>query len=168
MSDWTLREATGADAAAIQGVIHAAFAEYRGKLEPPSGAHNETVATVREKLAAGRALLASAGGDAVGCVFYEPEADHIYLYRLAVVPAYRRRGLGQALIARVEERARELRLPRVRIGVRTALARQQAYYQRLGYRPVEARAHPGYAEPTYLILEKQILVTRSACEDGLS
>jgi predicted N-acetyltransferase YhbS len=167
VEDWTLRDATGADAAAIQAVVHAAFAEYRGKLDPPSGAHNETVATIREKLAAGRALLASAGEGAVGCVFYQPEEEHVYLYRLAVVPAYRRRGLGQALIAQVEEQARELRLPRVRLGVRTALARQRAYYQRLGYRPVEARAHPGYPEPTYLILEKQVLAARRASEGDL-
>jgi ribosomal protein S18 acetylase RimI-like enzyme len=156
VEDWTLREATGADAPAIVAVVHAAFAEYRDKLDPPSSAHNETVETIRAKLAAGRALLAAAAGAPVGCVFYEPEEDHVYLYRLAVVPAYRRRGLGQALIARVEGRARELRLPRIRLGVRSALARQQAYYQRLGYRPVEARAHPGYAEPTYLILEKTL------------
>ncbi len=47
--------------------------------------------------------------------------------------------------------------PRVRLGVRIVLARLRAYYERLGYRVVEEHAHVGYAEPTYVILEKDLV-----------
>src|SRR5262249_57889680 len=93
---------------------------------------------------------------AAGCVFYHANADHFYLFRLALLPAYRRRGLGQALIEYAEARARASHLPSVRLGVRVPLAGQRAYYERLGYRPVESVAHPGFPEPTYLIMEKDL------------
>jgi predicted N-acetyltransferase YhbS len=153
---WTLCEATEADAATVAALVQAAFEEYRGQLDPPSGAHEETAATVRDKMKAAQVVLACTGPTAVGCVFFHPEGDHLYLFRLAVQPAFRRRGLGQALIEHAEGRARALNLARVRLGVRAVLVGQRAYYERLGYRPVGAAAHPGYAETTYLLLEKEL------------
>jgi ribosomal protein S18 acetylase RimI-like enzyme len=156
MSICELREATEADAATVAALIRGAFEEFRGQLDPPSGAHHETEEKVRKKMASVRAVLAFADGAAAGCVLYERGEGHVYLSRLSVLPAYRRRGLARALIGYVEERARALGLRRVRLGVRTALPQQQAYYQRLGYRPAEAHAHPGYKEPTYLMMEKEL------------
>jgi ribosomal protein S18 acetylase RimI-like enzyme len=154
MNEITLREAANADLPALVTVLKAAFEEYRDRLDPPSGAHGETAAKLREVLRTARAVLALAGDDMVGCVFYAPSGDHIDLFRLAVLPEYRRRGIAQALIAYVEARGRELGLARVQLGVRVALPNNRAYYERLGYRFVEARTHAGYAEPTFVILEK--------------
>ena len=56
----------------------------------------------------------------------------------------------------VEQRTRELGLPRVQIGVRTALPHLQAYYERLGYRVVRYEAHVGYTTPTSVVMEKQV------------
>jgi ribosomal protein S18 acetylase RimI-like enzyme len=156
MTDWVLGEASAGDAPLIASLIRAAFAEYRGQLDPPSGAHEETDEAVRRKLQAARAVLARTDGIPVGCVLYEVHPDHVYFFRLAVLPAYRQRGLGRALIGYVEARARERGLERVRLGVRVALPRQRASYERLGYQLVEARSHPGYEQPTYVILEKNL------------
>jgi hypothetical protein len=38
--------------------------------------------------------------------------------------------------------------------VRVALPHLRARYERLGYRVIEQRRHAGYAEPTYLVMEK--------------
>ena len=54
----------------------------------------------------------------------------------------------------VEEKARMLNLKKVRLGVRLALPNLLAYYERRGYRVVEHRRHEGYAQPTYVMLEK--------------
>jgi len=35
-----------------------------------------------------------------------------------------------------------------------ALPHLHARYERLGYHVIEQRSHPGYAEPTYLVMEK--------------
>jgi ribosomal protein S18 acetylase RimI-like enzyme len=101
-------------------------------------------------------VLAGAGGEVAGCVFYAPMGDYVDLFRLAVLPAYRRRGVGRALVEYVEARARALSIPCVQLGVRVALPGNRAYYERMGYRFLEARTHTGYTEPTYVILQKSL------------
>src|SRR5690348_13108613 len=154
VNDISLREASDADVPTLAGLIHAAFQEYAGALDPPSGAHKESAENLRQKLTTERAVLALLGDQAVGCVFYANQGDHMYFGRLAVLPAYRNRGISAALIAYVEQRARELGLPRVQLGVRVALPHLRARYERLGYRVIEEHSHAGYSLPTYLVMEK--------------
>lgn len=155
MLGWRLREATEADAEAVASILRAAFEEFRGRLDPPSSAHAETAETVREKMKTAGVILALAGEEAAGCIFCQPGEGRLYFSRLAVLPTHRRQGLGRALIEQIEERARAMRLPRVRLGVRIALDRQRTYYERMGYRVVESATHPGYTEPTYVFMEKE-------------
>lgn len=156
MSDLALREATMADAAMLLQVLQTAFAEYREQLDPPSGVHRETVDSLREKMRTTRWVMVMQDDQAVGCVMYEPRGDYLYLGRLAVLPAFRRRGIGNALIEYVEARARAVGLYRVRLGVRVALPHLRDRYERLGYSFVEAHHHEGYSEPTYVLLEKTL------------
>jgi ribosomal protein S18 acetylase RimI-like enzyme len=151
-----VREGTDADVPALVALVHAAFAEYEGRLDPPSGAHAETEESIRRTLRTARAVIAFAGEAVAGCVFCRPEEGHLYVFRLAVLPAYQGLALGRVLMGLAEELACSLGLPRIRLGVRTALDLQRAWYERLGYRPVAAEAHPGYREPTYLVLEKTV------------
>jgi predicted N-acetyltransferase YhbS len=154
MGELILREATDDDIPTIVAITLAAFGEYLGRLDPPSGVQKETVESVREKLASGHSVLALLGGQAIGSVFYKPEPEYVYLGRLAVLTAYRNRGAATALVGYVERRARELGRPRVRLGVRVALPHLRARYERLGYRVYEERSHEGYSEPTYVMMEK--------------
>lgn len=154
MSPPLLHEAAEADAPAVVEILHESFSEYLERLEPPSGVHRETAQTIRDTMKTARWVLATVDSYPVACVMYEPREDFMYLGRLAVLPAYRRRGIGNALIAYVEDRARRQGLGRVRLGVRVALPALRARYERLGYRFIEARTHPGYSQPTYEIFEK--------------
>ncbi len=133
-----------------------AFREYEGRLDPPSGVHSEKVASVRSKLAEGGALVCEIDEVVTGCVFYAPKADHLYVSRLAVVPEYRRRGLGDLLMRASERRAGELGFGRVRLGVRVALEKLRAYYEARGYVPIAFRSHPGYTEATFVEMEKAL------------
>jgi predicted N-acetyltransferase YhbS len=151
-----LREGEDDDIPTVLAVTRAAFDEYLGQLDPPSGVHNETVETMREKLASGRSVLALIDDQVVGSVFYRPEPEYVYLGRLAVLPAYRNRGVGGALIDYVEQRARELGRPRVRLGVRVGLPHIRARYERLGYYLAEERYHEGYTKPTYVMMERHL------------
>jgi predicted N-acetyltransferase YhbS len=151
-----LREGTAEDAPALSSVIQSAFEEYRGRLDPPSGAHDESLQAIRLKMTIARAVVASVDGDIVGCAFYEPESDHIYLGRLAVLTQYRRRGIGQKLVAWVEAQARMLGYTRVRLGVRVVLTGNRAFFERRGYRLHGSGRHVGHTEPTYWTLEKVI------------
>lgn len=156
LNDIRLRVATAADIPIIVAIIHAAFKEYAGLLDPPSGAHNENAANIREKLTTEHALLGLRGDQIVACVFYRDAGEHIYFGRLAVLPAYRGRGIAGVLIDHVEARARELGLPSVRLGVRVALPDLRARYERRGYRVIEEHCHAGYAVTTYLVMEKAL------------
>jgi ribosomal protein S18 acetylase RimI-like enzyme len=156
MSTIVLREATDDDVPTLVDVLQAAFEEYRDRLDPPSGAHAETAEKVRGVMQNARAVLAYADQGVAGCVFYARMEHYVDLFRLAVLPAYRRRGVGQTLVEYVEMAAQGLGIARVRLGVRVALPRNRAYYERLGYRFVEARSHAGYPGPTYVILEKML------------
>jgi ribosomal protein S18 acetylase RimI-like enzyme len=157
LSQLLLREGTEADLPATLGVLQAAFEEYRAWLDPPSGVHRETVASLGQELARGQLTLALHEDAIVGCVFSHVEGDHLYFGRLAVLPEFRNRGIAGALIAAVEARARDLGLHRVRLSVRVAQADNRARYERMGYGFVEARSHAGYREPTFVVLEKALL-----------
>lgn len=148
--------AAEADAETISEILHAAFQEYDGILNPPSGVHKETAESVRAKMQTGQWLLAKYGDRAVGCVWCEPRDGFLYLGRLGVAPSIRGRGIGSALMDAVEARARAQSLTRVRLGVRVALADMRAVYERRGYAFVEAHTHEGFTEPTHVILEKAL------------
>lgn len=144
------------DAANVLQVILGAYAEFRGKLEPPSGAFAESEKSIQAKLDKGGAIKASANRELIGCVIYEPQGDFMYFGRLAVLPAWRRFGVARGLIAAVEEQTKAAGLNRVQIGVRLVLPAHQAYYEALGYQPIEYTCHPGFAQPTSVTMEKQL------------
>lgn len=154
MSEVVLREATIDDLATSLAIIHAAFEEYRGKLDPPSGVHHQTLDDLRKHLEKGHILLAYRGDEAVGTVLYYIDNDYVYFGRLSVLPAYRRQGIAQRMIEYIEQWTRQQGLSRVVLGVRIVLASNREFYERLGYRVFESRTHEGYTEPTYLIMEK--------------
>jgi GNAT superfamily N-acetyltransferase len=144
------------DAEGIVSVIHRAFRQYDGTLVPPSGAMQETAATVATRLASEGCILALAEVTPVGCVFYKATGGQIYLSRLAVLPERRGKGLARRLIAEVEAAARAARIATVTLGVRIALPENVALFAALGYREISRHAHPGFTEPTSLTMEKRV------------
>ena len=151
----TVREAACPDVAAILDILRAAFAEYEGFLDPPSGAHDETPGTVRRRMARGGAVMAIVGDVPVGCAFYEAVDGLLYFGRLSVLPHFRRRGIGTALLDSVEQRARNTGAAGVRLGVRLQLPHLLTRYERLGYRITKDMTHAGYEHPTYVFMEKR-------------
>ncbi len=156
LPEYLLRETTPADASAISRIIQAAFAEYEGQLDPPSGAHKETPEQIERKLTSACGVLAFSDAQAIACVVYEILGEYIYFGRLAVLPEHRGRGVAGTLVTYIEERACEQGITRVRLGVRVALLQIRARYERMGYQLIEERRHPGYDRTTFVILEKHL------------
>jgi ribosomal protein S18 acetylase RimI-like enzyme len=156
----TLRPATTDDAPVILNITRAAFAQFQGRLDPPSGALHETL----EKLLATAfqpdrgATLAYVNGEAVGTLRWEvhPQRLHLYVGRVAVLPAFRRRGIASALMGWAEGHARALGLPAVQFGVRLQAPDNIRFYEHLGYRVVEYAQHPNYTHPTFVWMRKDL------------
>ncbi|HZQ07384.1 MAG TPA: GNAT family N-acetyltransferase [Anaerolineae bacterium] len=160
MSEIFLREASVSDAATIVSILQTAFQEYRALLDPPSGVHKESVESIVAKMKTACWVIGEVDGTAVGCVMYEKRDDYMYLGRLAVLPEFRRRGVGKSLIEYVEVQARASHIARVRLGVRIVLEELRASYARRGYREIGFHAHEGYTEPTYVTMEKDLTLRR--------
>ncbi len=150
------------DAAVILDLMQRAFAEYKGVLDPPSGVHKETVETVREHMQTGTWVFAKAEGTPVGCVYFEPRDEFVYLGRLSVPPEFRGRGIAEALMDYVEEHARRMGMRSVQLGTRLALEGIRKKYERRGYTIIRYETHPGYAVPTYVTMEKVVGMQNTA------
>lgn len=73
---------------------------------------------------------------------YDFEAQDAHLLLLAVVPRYRRRGIGTRLLEWLEVMARRGGIGRIRLEVRESAAPAQHLYRALGFEPVSRL--PGY------------------------
>jgi ribosomal protein S18 acetylase RimI-like enzyme len=158
MSDTlVLRAATAADAAAIAATIAAAFEQYRGRLEPESGAFGETAEGIATELAHEcGAILAERNGRILGCVMVQLMEDDLYFGRLAVVPEARGQGIARRLIEAVEDEARRRELAGVRLGVRIVLTENQRFFTSLGYVETSREAHEGFDHPTSINMRKTL------------
>ena len=156
-SDVSIRLSTMADASVLAATIVAAFEEYRGQLDPPSAALDETPNSIRQELSSDyRGALAEIGGQVVGCVLFRPEGADLYFGRLSVLPGYRGRGIAAALVRAVEAEAVRRGCPGVVLGVRNALPENQEVFRRLGYAAIARHAHAGYRAPTWIEMRKVV------------
>lgn len=94
----------------------------------------------REALAAllgrdpGALILAEDDGVLIGSVIAGWDGWRFHLYRLAVHPAYRRRGIGSALLRAAEDKARALGVTRIDAMVLDANEAGQQLWRARGYR----------------------------------
>jgi predicted N-acetyltransferase YhbS len=154
--DITIRSAISADVQKILYIIHEAFGQYKDNLLPPSGAHKETIQTIEEKLVEGGAYLAEIENNVVGCALWKSNDDYLYVGRLAVLPKYRKQGIGNKLMNIMEIKASELGYDEILIGVRISQSKLVKYYQNRGYGIIEYCFHEGYSNPTYVKMIKKM------------
>ena len=155
--DICLRDYQEADIPVILSVIKEAFAEYKGRLDPPSSAERKTIEIVKAELESANAVVVEVEGSIVGCVFYRPQGDSIYVDRLSVLPRFRNRGLAWAMLEKIEHQARSAGYKTVTLSVRVVLKKQQAYYRRFGFEFEEYGTHAGYAQPTSMKMKKNLI-----------
>ncbi|HEY3146782.1 MAG TPA: GNAT family N-acetyltransferase [Dongiaceae bacterium] len=152
-----IRPASAEEAEAIVTLIHRAFAQYRGRLRPESGALSESAQTIRSATTTGVILIATHLDRIVGCVSIQRKADFAYAGRLSVDPSARGLGIGRRLMAEAESHASGMGAGQLRIDVRLALTENRAFFRALGFVEGSHRCHPGFASPTYVELEKTLI-----------
>ncbi|MFO1086775.1 MAG: GNAT family N-acetyltransferase [Reyranellaceae bacterium] len=158
MSDpLVLRTAAATDAAALARTIAAAFEQYRGKLQPESGAFRETTEAIAAELAGDSgAIVAERNGVIVGCVMTKPMEGDLYFGRLSVLPSERGHGIARRLVEAVEDEARRRGFAGVRLGVRIVLTDNQRFFTSLGYAEYSREAHEGFDHPTSINMRKAL------------
>lgn len=136
----TVRRAEAADVSAVKAVTDAAYRHYIDRIgvvpAPMEADHGAEVA-------AGKVYVVEAergGAPAViGLVVIEPREDHLFLDSIAVHPDAHGQGVGRRLLAFVDEHARVLGLPEVRLYTNAMMWENQELYPRYGYEVVERR-----------------------------
>lgn len=144
------------DPAGTLALIRAAFAYMDGRIDPPSSMHRLTGADVSRQAAEGEVWLIGPTEAPEACVFLTPKPHALYIGKLAVSIAARRRGHARALIALAESRAHALGLPALELQTRVELRENHATFRRLGFTRTGATAHPGHDRPTSFTFAKRL------------
>ena len=151
-----LRQIERRDAPAVAAVIRTAFAAQSVITDPLPSALRMTEADVTSHLLHGAGAVAEANGELVGSALWIERDGGLYLGRLAVVPAWRGRGIAKTLVAAAEAAARRMSLPRVHLSTRIMLLDNRRLFAACGFVETTREAHPGYAEPTFVNMEKRL------------
>jgi ribosomal protein S18 acetylase RimI-like enzyme len=111
---------------------------------PDSAPHNEPATAIRKKLAVERDLffVAEIDGTLAGTVMGGYDGHRGWIYSVATDPARRRKGIGSALLRRMEAALIERGCLKVNLQVRSSNAEVIAFYAKLGY-VVEERVSMG-------------------------
>jgi ribosomal protein S18 acetylase RimI-like enzyme len=144
------------DAPAAAALIRAAFAAQPVVLDPPASALGITAEGLLAHLSQAGGAVAESDGRIVGVVLWEAGDGVLQICRLAVDPEMRRRGIARALLAAAEDAAQQHGYARLRLGTRLALAGNRKLFGGCGFVEVARHAHPGYAEPTWVEMEKRL------------
>jgi tRNA threonylcarbamoyladenosine biosynthesis protein TsaE len=152
----TLRPAAAADAAVVAALIRTAFAAQPVPTTPPPSALRETAESVAAHLHAGGGAVAEVESAVIGALLWAERDGSLYLRRLAVDPAWRRRGVARALLAAAEAEARRRGLGRLRLSTRLVLTGNRRLFAAVGFRETSLGWHEGFVEPTYVEMEYRL------------
>lgn len=139
---------------ALHALVHRAFAGMDGRIDPPSSLHRMTPADLARDAQAGAAFLAHDGRKLTGCVSCQQQPDALAIGKLAVDPERQGLGIGRALITACVAEANARKLPRLRLQTRVELIENHRTFMHLGFTEVARTAHPGYARPTSITMER--------------
>lgn len=128
-----IKDAQLTDVPIIYEIMMKAFEVYRYD-DIPSSALNETTVTIETSMRAGeQGLISYENREPVGIVRYRIEKDHLYFYRLSVIPEKQGQGVAKQLLSSLEEIATQHCKKIIKCNVRVKVPKNIALYQSLGY-----------------------------------
>ncbi|MDI6856793.1 MAG: GNAT family N-acetyltransferase [Dehalococcoidia bacterium] len=140
MDSYVITEVGEGDADLLASLIREAFATVATELgltpeNAPRHPSNCTPEWVRAAFAKGiRHFVLETPNGPAGCVALEQaDSEVCYVERLAVLPAHRRSGFGEALVDYAVGRARECGARRVELGMVAAQTGLREWYEKLGF-----------------------------------
>jgi ribosomal protein S18 acetylase RimI-like enzyme len=135
--------------------VQEAFEEYRDKLNPPSGALHESIQSITDAFNEdGGAAIAWEESEAIGTAIYRLNDAFIYMGRISVIPAYRGKGVGTAIIHYLENMARERNIFESRIEVRLSIPSNIELYTKLNYNIIQEHEYPEKTDRYYTMCKR--------------
>ena len=127
--DLIMRRATRRDLDAVVAIQRAAYARNRELL----GAEPMPLMTDYDEIFRDYEVWVTGDRPITGVLILEPAADHLLIWSISTDPAAQKCGLGRAMLAAAEVRARELGRDTMRLYTGTVLTHLVAWYTRNGY-----------------------------------
>jgi GNAT superfamily N-acetyltransferase len=126
-----IRSAIPDERAAVETIVHEAYAVYVERIGRPPGPMLDDYATL---IAAGAvSVLEAPEGDIVAIIVLLPKPDHLLLDNIAVRRDRQGQGLGRRLIAFAEAETRRLGYREMRLYTHRMMTENIALYARLGF-----------------------------------
>ena len=129
---------------ALMALLHAAFAFQEGRIDPPSSLHRFDAASIAAKAKEENLILALDDGKLVGCIFARPQAEALYVGKMAVSPGRQGQGIGRRLMQAAEDLARKSGLGLLELETRVELTENHAAFAAMGFVKFAEKSHPGY------------------------
>lgn len=144
------------DHEALLGLILRSFSYMDGVIDPPSSAHRLTVESLEQKARDEIGFVALNGDVPVGCIYLRPEADCLYVGKLAVEPSAQGLGIGRRLMDQADALAAELSLPALRLETRIELTGNHSRFGAWGFIKTAEKSHPNYDRVTFIEMTKPL------------
>ena len=141
----------------VLDLLHRAFANVEGRIDPPSSLHAMDEMSLAAKATEEMCLLAEdEDGALIGCLFGAVDEDALLISKLAVDPDRQGEGIGRALMELAEAEARAAELQFLRLQTRVELTENHLAFGRLGFVESGFTSHPGYDRPTSVTMAKPL------------
>ena len=139
--DVEVRDAQADDEAEIRRCVQAAYSPYVERIGKPPAPMLDDYARLIDR---GVVRVATQRGEIAGLIVMWPEEDHLYVDNIAVDPGAQGIGVGAALLADADDRARQTGRDEVRLYTNTAMVENIDYYPRRGYSETHRATDAGY------------------------
>src|SRR5438477_6824714 len=137
-----IRRAHPEDRAAVEAIVHAAYAIYIERVGKPPGPMLDDYARL---IADGMvSVLEDEDRTIAAIIVLVPQPDHLLLDNIAVQPDRQGQGLGRQLIAFAEAEARRLGFMELRLYTHETMTENIALYTRLGFAETGRGHDAGY------------------------
>ncbi|MCY4334832.1 MAG: GNAT family N-acetyltransferase [Litoreibacter sp.] len=144
------------DWAALLRLLQNSFAYMEGRIDPPSSLHAMSAQDIAEFADAHAVVVIEEEGALAACVFLRDKPDALYLGKLAVSDAFRRRGFARRLVDFAEALAREKGRTHLELQTRIELTENHAAFAKMGFVKTSEGRHPGFDRVTEITMRKAV------------
>lgn len=144
------------DWSGLHALLSDCFAYMHDRIDPPSSLTRMSPDDLRRKAGEEVLVLLRSRHALVGCGFLKEKEDAIYLGKVAVRPAFRRKGGLKMIVGIAEGVARERSKCALELQTRVELVENHLAFGTLGFARTAESCHPGFDRPTSITMTKPV------------